>query len=141
MIVGDASIWISYLLPDDVNHEASRAWFAQLSPDEEIVEPSLLLVEIAAGLSRRTGRFDLVQQAIATVRSEPRLRLHSMTDALMDEALTLAMRLRLRAGDAIYVALAHIMGVPLVTWDREQRQRSTSVIAVASPDDDVGEAR
>ena len=140
MIVGDASIWISYLLPDDVNHEASRSWFAQLSPDEGMVEPSLLLVEIAAGLSRRTGRLDLVQQAITTVRSDPRLRVHSMTDALMEEALAVAMRLRLRAGDAVYVALAHILGVPLVTWDREQRQRSASVISVSSPDDDLGQA-
>jgi predicted nucleic acid-binding protein len=137
VIVGDASLWISYLLPDDVKHEVSREWFAQLSPDEEIVEPSLLLVEIAAGLSRRTGRFDLVQQAVATVRSDPRLRLHSMTDALMDEALTLAMRLRLRAGDAIYVALSRLTGATLVTWDREQRERAVAVVETRSPDDDL----
>jgi predicted nucleic acid-binding protein len=135
VIVGDASLWISYLLPDDVNHEASRTWFAQLPPDEEVVEPTLLLVEIAAGLSRRTGRFDLVQQAVATVRSDPRLRLHSMSDALMNEVLTLAMRLRLRAGDAIYVALSRLTGAALVTWDREQRERSATVVETRSPDD------
>jgi predicted nucleic acid-binding protein len=135
--VVDASVWISYLLPDDVNHTASREWFAQLPPDEEIVEPLLLLVEIAAGFARRTGRRDLVEQVLAAVRSEPRLRLQSMTDSLMDQAVDIATQLRLRAGDSVYVAVARISGTRLVTWDREQRERSASAVEVASPADDL----
>ena len=139
MNVVDASVWISYLLPDDVNHEQSRAWFERLAPTETILAPLLLLVEISAGLARRTGRFDIVEQAVAIVRAEPRLTLQSMDDALMETAVELAAELRLRAGDAIYVALASISGFRLVSWDREQRERSAGHILVSSPVDDLSE--
>jgi predicted nucleic acid-binding protein len=119
--VVDASVWISYLLPDDVNHEQSRAWFEQLPPTETILAPLLLLVEISAGLARRTGRLDIVEQAVAVVRAEPRLTLRTMEDDRMERAVQRAATLRLRAGDAIYVALAAVTGTRLVTWDREQR--------------------
>jgi predicted nucleic acid-binding protein len=137
--VVDASVWISYLLPDDVNHEQSRAWFEQLPPTETILAPLLLLVEISAGLARRTGRLNVVEQAVAIVRAEPRLTIWSMDDALMETAVRLAAELRLRAGDSIYVALASITGTGLVTWDREQRERSAVRIPVSSPVDDLSE--
>jgi predicted nucleic acid-binding protein len=137
--VVDASVWINYLLPDDVNHEQSRAWFEQLPPSETILAPLLLLVEISAGLARRTGRLDIVEQAVAIVRVEPRLTLRSMDDALMETAGELAAELQLRAGDSIYVALASISGTRLVTWDREQRERSAARILVSSPEDDPSE--
>lgn len=139
MSVVDASVWISYLLPDDVNHEESRAWFEQLPPTERLLAPMLLLVEIAAGLARRTGRLDTVECAVAVVRAEPRLTIWSMDDDLMERAVQLAATLRLRAGDAVYVALAAVTGTRLVTWDREQRERSASQVDVASPADDLND--
>lgn len=137
MTVVDASTWISYLLPDDVNHEESRAWFEQLPPDERLLAPMLLLVEISAGLARRTGRLDVAERAVAVVRAEPRLTIWSLDDDLVERAVQLAAALRLRAGDAIYVALAAATGTRLVTWDREQRERSVPLIAVSSPADDL----
>lgn len=137
MTVVDASTWISFLLPDDVNHGASRAWFDQLSPDERLLAPTLLLVEISAGLARRTGRLDVAERAVAAVRAEPRLTVWSLDDDLVERAVHLAAALRLRAGDAIYVALAAATGTRLVTWDREQRERSASLIDVSSPADDL----
>jgi predicted nucleic acid-binding protein len=138
--VVDASVWISSLLPDDVNHEASRSWFEQLASDEELLAPMLLLVEISAGLARRTGRLDVVQHAIVAVRANPRLTIRTMSYDLMEAAVDLAARLRLRAGDAIYVALAHLTGTRLVSWDREQRDRSASVVRVSSPADHLGDS-
>ena len=137
MTVVDASVWISYLLTDDVNHAQSRAWFEQLGPTDVLLVPMLLLVEISAGLARRTGRLDSVEHAIAVVRSEPRLAIRQMDDVLMETAVQLAAELRLRAGDAIYVALASIEGARLVTWDREQRERSTARVVTSSPADDL----
>jgi predicted nucleic acid-binding protein len=136
--VVDASVWISYLLPDDVNHEASRTWFERRPSDETLLAPMLLLVEISAGLARRTGRLDLVEDAVAIVRTTPQLILRSMEDELMEVAVRLAAQLRLRAGDSIYVALAAVSGDRLLTWDREQRERSSSIVTVSSPADDLG---
>lgn len=137
MTVVDASVWISYLLPDDANHAASRAWFEELGSSEELLVPMLLLVEIGAGLARRTGRLDSVENAVAVVRAEPRLTIRPMDDILMETAIQLAAELRLRAGDAIYVALASIFGARLVTWDREERERSAARVVSSSPADDL----
>ena len=137
MTCADASLWISYLLPDDVHHQESRAWFHQLMADAELVEPTFLLVEITAGLSRRVTDYLMVERIVASVRSDPRLILVSMTDERMEAARKLAGQLRLRAGDAVYVALAAERAEPLVTWDREQRERSEGVIRVTTPADDL----
>lgn len=137
MTVVDASVWTSYLLPDDVNHDESRAWFAQLPATEVMFAPMLLFVEIAAALARRTGRLDLVEHAVAVVRADPRLTIQPMDDDLMEGAVKLAAELRLRAGDAIYVALASVTGTRLVSWDREQRERSSARIVASSPADDL----
>jgi predicted nucleic acid-binding protein len=45
----------------------------------------------------------------------------------------MAADLRLRGAEVVYVAAAYLLQVPLVTWDREQRQRAASVIAVQTP--------
>src|SRR5687767_14075873 len=47
--VVDAGVWLSYRLPDDVNHAESRAWFEQLGSTEELLVPMLLLVEAQPG--------------------------------------------------------------------------------------------
>lgn len=133
MIVLDASVWISHLLSNDENHAASRAWFGRLPFEEQIIAPTFLLVEVAAGLARRTGRRVVVDRAIEAVRAHPQLTMLGMTDEFMDEAQAVAARLRLRAGDAIYVALAAQHDALLVTWDIEQRTRAQAVLRVASP--------
>jgi predicted nucleic acid-binding protein len=45
---------------------------------------------------------------------------------LLDRALDLARRARLRAYDAVYVAVASLRGVPLFTIDEEVRRRVTA---------------
>jgi predicted nucleic acid-binding protein len=42
--------------------------------------------------------------------------------------------LGLRGADAVYVALAHQLGLTLVTWDREQLTRTASMIVSRTPD-------
>ena len=139
MIVVDASVWISGLAPDDVNHVRSQEWFAALPDGEELIEPRLLLVEVSATIGRRTGDLWLAERAENSVRENPSVVLHSMSDEFIDTAAALAARLRLRAGDAIYVALAHLTGARLVTWDREQRERASALITATSPDDDLND--
>jgi predicted nucleic acid-binding protein len=49
-------------------------------------------------------------------------------------AADLASRFRLRGADAIYIAAASTLGLPLVTWDVEQRQGAARVTDVVSPE-------
>ena len=60
-----------------------------------------------------------------------------MDSALVQAAVDAATDLQLRAGDAIYVALAHQMNIPLVSWDKEQLQRARSLIATYTPENYV----
>ncbi|MSQ13676.1 MAG: hypothetical protein EXR47_06065 [Dehalococcoidia bacterium] len=52
---------------------------------------------------------------------------------LGQEAANVASTLRLRGADAVYVALARRLGMPLVTWDREQRGRVAPTICTMTP--------
>ncbi|MBI2207284.1 MAG: type II toxin-antitoxin system VapC family toxin [Candidatus Rokubacteria bacterium] len=136
MIVVDASVWVSRLFDADVNHEASRRWLVdQVANAVPLIGPALLLPEVAGAISRRSARPRLGRVAIAMLRRIPTLRLVSIDEQGAVIASELAARLALRGADAVYVATAHILGVPLVTWDAEQRDRGGRVIAVRTPAD------
>ncbi len=62
------------------------------------------------------------------------LTILAMDPNFVDAAATIAADLRLRAGDAIYVALAQQLNIPLVSWDKEQLQKASSLIPVYTPD-------
>lgn len=39
----------------------------------------------------------------------------------------------MRAPDVLYVALAVELGVPLISWDRQQRERAATLVDVMTP--------
>ena len=61
------------------------------------------------------------------------VRLVAVDRQLADGAARLAARLRLRGADAVYVALAERLDLPLVTLDSQQLERGGSVIDVRRP--------
>jgi predicted nucleic acid-binding protein len=134
MSVVDASVWVSRLVPQDEHHAQSRSWLEQQTADRQLlVAPVLLLVEVAGAVARRTGRPDLGQLAIQAILRVPGLHLVTLDRRLGLEAARLAANLRLRGADASYVAVAHGLNLPLVTWDEEQRLRGAAMIAVRTP--------
>jgi predicted nucleic acid-binding protein len=133
MIV-DASVVVSNLVPHDVNHAASRAWLTRhISDGGLVVAPALLLPEIAGAIARRTGVPRLARRAVGAVLGLHALRLVPFDAALARTAADLAGRLRLRGADAVYIAAALTLRLPLVTWDAEQRRRAVRVIDVVAP--------
>lgn len=135
MIVVDASVWVSRLIGSDANHTPSQAWLeSYLAGGEPIVEPTLLLAEVAGAISRRTGRAELGRRALVDLLRLRPLQLLPLDVRLARSAAQLAADLRLHGSDAVYVATAYRVGVPLVTWNREQRERTRSVIITHTPD-------
>jgi predicted nucleic acid-binding protein len=67
-----------------------------------------------------------VQRELEGLRSM--LTLDDLDEALARESARVAIDLGLRVADATYVAVARRRGVALITWDREQRERSASLI-------------
>jgi predicted nucleic acid-binding protein len=63
----------------------------------------------------------------------PSLRLFDLDPPLIDHASQLAIELRLRGADAVYVALSARLGIPLVTWDLDVLDRAAGRIEVRTP--------
>lgn len=134
MVVTDASIWVSRLVPQDAFHIASRDWLTAYTMEGgEIVVPALLEAEVTGAIARRIGDAQFALRAIETILRLPALRIVPVDKRLAHEASALAANLRLRGADAIYVAVALHLGIPLFTWDAEQRQRASAIVAVHTP--------
>jgi len=133
LIVVDASVWVSYYLPQDVNHNASQRWLTtQLVNRRPLIGPELLLPEVGGAISRRIGETE-ARQVLTDLQNIPVLALFELDEELSRNAAELAIRLRLRGADAVYVALAEQLGIPIVTWDGEMITRTGSLIQAHTP--------
>ena len=134
MTVLDASTWISHLVWEDEHHQETQAWLRSrpLSPGR-FAAPTLLLVEVAGAVARRSGRPDTALRLVARLSGTSALRLYPFDEARRDEYVRLAATLRMRAPDVLYVALAWELRVPLVSWDRQQRERAAALVEVMTP--------
>jgi predicted nucleic acid-binding protein len=92
-----------------------------------------LLPEVAGAVARRTGVPRLARRAIEAVLRVPGLRLVPVDDVLARSAAALAGRLRVRGADAVYLAVAADLRLPLVTWDVERRDRGARLVEVLTP--------
>ena len=134
-VVADASVWVSHLRTHDINHEASRQWIEQyLSKEGHFVATTLLLIEVAAAISRRTNNPAIARGAIQTLREISSVHLVSLNSVLVQASIDIAADLQLRTGDATYVAVANLYSIALVSWDKEQLQRARSLIPTYTPE-------
>jgi predicted nucleic acid-binding protein len=67
----------------------------------------------------------LGQQAVAALQDLPGLRMVEMDASLVTTAAQLAADLGLRGADALYVAVAYRLGLPLATLDEDQIKRAS----------------
>lgn len=134
MIVLDASVWVSFLLPPDANHALTYRWLSdRLRQGEAIVAPVLLLAEVGGAIARQTNRPLLGQKTIDWLLSIANLRLIGLDHAAGMRAAQIAAERQLRGADAIYVATAAALHIPLVSWDRQQLARAGEIVLAHSP--------
>jgi predicted nucleic acid-binding protein len=132
--VVDASVWVSRLVDGDTHHELCTSWLErQTSAGGLVIAPTLVLAEVAGAISRRTRRPELAHQAVEAMQALPGLRLVSIDPPLADLAARLASDHGLRGADAVYVATASHLGLPLCTLDSEQLHRAGPVVAASTP--------
>ena len=105
--VVDASVLVSYLHSDDLNHDASRSWLRrQVHEGRQLAAPILLIVEVGAAVARRTRSTILGHRAINNIQRIHLLRLVPTDRRLGLTTTQMAAELFLRGADATYVALA-----------------------------------
>jgi len=127
-VVIDASVWVARFVPSDRFHVTSAAWLrAQIRGRRALVSPNVLLPELAGSVARVLNDMGL---GLAAARSLTRLsvvRLVPLDASLARQAYTVAATARLKGADAVYVALAQQLGVPLISWTGEQVARAGAV--------------
>ena len=135
MYVVDASVWASYYIPDDIFYPISREWIRrQVEVLEVITAPAILLAEVGGAVSRRTGDSQQAFEALALMQRLPNFQVLEVDASLARFSADLAVDLRLRGADALYVALAQRLDIPLITWDREQLQRGIAAVTALTPE-------
>lgn len=137
-VVIDASVWVSQLKPQDVNSDASRSWVEKYTlTGGFLVATDFLSLEVAAAISRSTGDPLLAKEAVRKLHDFTKLNLLPLDEALIKSAIDIVTDLQLRAGDATYVALAHQLNIPLISWDKEQLQKASVLVTTYSPENYV----
>ncbi|MFW6195547.1 MAG: type II toxin-antitoxin system VapC family toxin [Chloroflexota bacterium] len=132
--VVDASVWVSRFTGVEDRYNTSRIWLGERIRDRvTMVVPSIALPELGGALARRVGTEEPARRAVRLMFQIPGIRVVTIGDALGRLSAQVAVENRLRGADSIYVALAHRLGVPLVTWDKQQMDRAGPLALAMSP--------
>ena len=134
MFTIDASVHINAENPAEAGSTDSQRFLLEIDQRTLMVySPTLLLVEVAAAVSRAlddTERGMALAQSIRFLHSWVWIPLDNL---LTEEACRVATEHSLRGADAVYAAVALRHGTTLVTLDKLQAKRMLDVLTVKTP--------
>ena len=127
-LVIDANVWVSAADPTDNMSEPSRAFLSTVAARElPIVLPEFAKLEIACALARRLRSPEDGRSLADQMLESSRMSTYSVNRAVLRGAIELGTRNYLRAGDALYAAVARVAEGQLVSWDRQLIERAGAV--------------
>ena len=127
-LVIDASVWVSAADPTDALSGPSRAFLSRVAARElSIALPEFAKLEIACALARRLRSAEHGRSLTDQMLESPLMATYSVNRAVLRKAIQLGTRSFLRAGDALYAAVAQGVEGQLVSWDRELIERAGAV--------------
>jgi predicted nucleic acid-binding protein len=125
MLTVDASVWVAAGNSFDTFAATSRQFFAVVAHQHvTLYVPSFAEVEIACAVARRRQNTEAGRRWAKFVMAQPRITIEPVDAALLDIAMHIGTQYLLRAGDALYVAVAAIHSAPLISWDAELIRRA-----------------
>ena len=134
LVTLDASIFVAACRPSErENSEALELLSAAQNRYVPLIEPTLLIIEVAAALARTGTRADAALKLAHGITQLPRLTLVNLDTHMAGYAAELAARHHLRGADATYAAVALMYGTVLVTLDKEQLKRHPEKLRVLNP--------
>jgi predicted nucleic acid-binding protein len=93
------------------------------SQSTQFAVPAHFLAEIA-GVLAQTGELDeIIEIEIRSIETSGRFHITPVSVGLGLLAAEIARVAKIRGADAVFVALARGLDIPLITWDRQQRER------------------
>jgi len=130
----DASVFLNAFNPAEAGHADSNQLLALLQAQTlPMIVPTLVLPEVAATISRVRGDVSLARAFADQLSRLSNVMLITLDPILAQQAADVAAQHRLRGSDAVYAAVALRFGTVLVTLDREQHDRLTSVLTTYYP--------
>ena len=130
----DSSVFVSAARQAETGNAESTsflAWVRESRP--RLFLPTLLMAEVAAALSRTASAAALAQRYALAIGQLPNTFLVALDEGLACQAAALSVQHKLRGADSVFLASAALFAADLVTLDREQLQRGSSVVQTLSP--------
>jgi predicted nucleic acid-binding protein len=128
MLVVDASVWVSAADATDDLSEHSRAFLSALTrADTTTAIPDFAELEVACALARRLQNGERGRALAGGIVASPMVEVHPLDAGLLRRAVDIGTARFLRAGDAVYAALADVIGAELVAWDGELIERAAAL--------------
>ncbi len=98
-----------------------------------MIAPALILVEVAAAISRSWGDKNAARQFASFLENFASLSILTMDPRLVSDAIQMSVQNGLRAGDAFYAVVAQNLNVPFVSFDEDIHKKIGHVITVIKP--------
>lgn len=127
-LVVDASVWVSAADTTDRFSPASRTFLDALARRRApIALPAWTRLEVACALARRLRDAESGRKLAEKLLQSPLITEEPLDGSLLAEALRHGTEAFLRAGDALYAAVARSGGGEIVSWDDELIRRANAV--------------
>ena len=127
-VVIDASVWVSAADASDSLSATSRRFLeALVRRRTPVLSPAHTYLEVACALARRLQNDEAGRAIAEGLLRFPQTKSTPLDSTLIREALELGTAAFLRAGDALYAAVARRESAALVAWDAELIQRAGAV--------------
>jgi len=123
----DASVFIAAVSPLEVHHAQAQALYGTQPDHTPFVVPAIFPLEVISGLARRGEPEALIDHIDALIHG-PRFHAVAVDAELLDVANQVTRLARLRAYDALYVAVALDHDGPLLTLDQDLIRRVRAVL-------------
>ncbi len=124
MIVIDARVWISGMASADALDHSSAAWLNRVNEvGMKLVVPAHFPTEVLGVLQRTASDEHIRDEMIETLFDPDFFDVRQITLDLARRSAKVAAGAAIRGSDAVYMALAGMHDLPLITWDRQQWER------------------
>ena len=125
----DSSVFLSSLMVGDTFHKDSKIFFTSLlSADSIVFEPMTVFLEVGNILTKN-GEKDLSK----VFDSFSQFQILPIDEGMLQEALFIFGKIRLKTADAIIVWCAYVSESTIITWDRTLLRKAVKLVPPFPP--------
>lgn len=127
----DASVIINSFIEKEEHHNYSKKLLLNIKDNNRLVIlPEILIPEVASAISRGVDDSKVALKFVETLRKIPNIIFVLVGYDISNLAASLAAEKKLRGVDSVYVAIAFVFNLKLITLDENQRKKAQGVVGV-----------